>query len=217
MRGLIFLALSISLCSTLSLCNGADGSGGGDAPASATTGLKPDPNDTTVASLCHIACGDLPCCCHGIAHKGQSIAARLSAIDAIGSLNSPAAIQCLRDLLRKLAAQCDEDSKEHCGCAHFDRTMLALHAIQALTVIGSAASGAQPEISAAICINPDLANAIAYANSVIKPAAPAPKPRRPPRRRPRRWIKSSRISPRRRTIWPRSRSRTSQVSPKHTC
>jgi hypothetical protein len=179
MRGLTFLALTVSLCSTLSLCKGADASGGGAAQTPATTPvtnpLATDPTDPTVAVLCHIACGDLPCHCHGVAHKEQSLAARLNAIDGLGGLKSPAAIQCLRDLLCELNAQCCKQ-KEHCGCADFDRTMLALHAIQALGGIGANALSALPEIVNAICISPDLATVIANAQGAIKPAQAASSP-----------------------------------------
>jgi hypothetical protein len=179
MRGLTFLALTVSLCSSVSLCKGADASGGGAAQTPATTPvtnpLVTDPTDPTVAVLCHIACGDLPCHCHGVAHKGQSLAARLNAIDGLGGLKSPAAIQCLRDLLCELNAQCCKE-KEHCGCGDFDRTMLALHAIQALGGIGANALSALPEIGNAICISPDLATVISNAQSLIKPTPAASTP-----------------------------------------
>jgi hypothetical protein len=174
MRGLI-LALSILFVSTMLLispparCRGADAGGSAAAPPSAAA----DPSDPIVSSLCHIACGDLPCCCHGVGHPGHDIAARLNAIDCIGGFKTYAAVKCLRGLLCELCAQC---GKEHCGCADLDRTLLALHAIQALGNIGAIASPALPEMSAAACISSDLGTAIQTASTTIQkpPAATAP-------------------------------------------
>jgi hypothetical protein len=75
-----------------------------------------------------------------------------------------------------LNEQCHQECKGHCGCGDFDRTLLALHVLQALQAIGTSAASAKPEIALAICISPDLSSAITAANNAINPTPATPTP-----------------------------------------
>jgi hypothetical protein len=180
MRQLIVLALSISLWSAVSPTSRALGStpakgkdkGSSDPAATAPKSLA-DPSDALVANLCHIACGESPCCCHAPCHQGRNLAARLTAIDSIGGFKTFAAVECLRGLLKELCCHC---GKDHCCCGDLDRTLLALHAIQALSGMGSVASNALPEINGAACISDDLAAPIGSAITAITAPPQAAKP-----------------------------------------
>jgi hypothetical protein len=172
MKKLIFPAILLFLLPTAPPCNADNSASKPDCVACDKSAPTADPSDSIVDQLYNVAkC--TPDCCQGKPCSGdRALAARLSAIDTLGGFKTICAAKTLDCLLK---SYCKSGSTTLCACDDYTKTLLALHAIQALQRIGAPASLALPEINSAVCLSDDLAGPIASAVTAIQTPAPTPK------------------------------------------